>query len=109
MTKANFDLMASHKGIGVNEVTDEFSYYGAYNNGTTNTWNWFTTVEQPANRQVTCGRAWDNDYVLIGHVAAPFAIRGGNCYNSSGAGVFYSSLTSGAADYYFSFRPVLAF
>ena len=109
LTKANFDLMESHKGIGVNEVTDEFSYYGAYNNGTTNRWNWFTTVDQPANRQVTYGRAWDNDYVLIGHAARPFVVRGGICGNSSGAGVSYSQITNGNADYGSSFRPVLAF
>ena len=109
LTKANFDLMASHKGIGVNEVTDEFSYYGAYNNGTKNTWNWFTTVDQPANRQVTYGRAWDNDYVLIGHAAGPFVMRGGNCDYSSGAGVFSSFVTGGGAGSYYSFRPVLAF
>ena len=109
LTKANFDLMASHKGIGVNEVTDEFSYYGAYNNGTTNTWNWFTTVDQPANKQVTYGRAWDNDYVLIGHAAGPFVMRGGNCDYSSGAGVFSSFVTGGGAGSYYSFRPVLEF
>ena len=109
LTKANFDLMESHKGIGVNEVTDEFSYYGAYNNGTTNTWNWFTTVDQPANRQVTYGRAWDNDCVLIGHAALPFVGRGGYCNGSSGAGVFYSGVTSGNAGGNNSFRPVLAF
>ncbi len=109
LTKANFDLMESHKGIGVNEVTDEFSYYGAYNNGTTNTWDWFTTVDQPANRQVTYERAWDNDYVLIGHAAKPFVIRGGSCDNSSGAGVFLSYVTSGLAYDTGSFRPVLAF
>ena len=109
LTKANFDLMASHKGIGVNEVTDEFSYYGAYNNETTNTWNWFTTVDQPANKQVTYGRAWDNDYVLIGHAAKPFVVRGGSCDYSSGAGVFNSFFAYGSASDHSSFRPVLAF
>ena len=102
--------MASHKGIGVNEVTDEFSYYGAYNNGTTNTWNWFTTVDQPANREVTYGRAWDSDYVLIGHAARPFVLRGGGCDYGSGAGVFASDVTHGRAyNNGGSFRPVLAF
>ncbi len=109
LTKANFDLMAKHKGIGVNEVTDEYSYYGAYNNGTTNTWNWFTTVDQPANREVTYGRAWDSDYVLIGHAAEPFVIRGGGCNYSSGAGVFNSNIANGGAYSNSSFRPVLAF
>ena len=109
LTKANFDLMASRKGIGVNEVTDEFSYYGAYNNGTTNTWNWFTTVDQPANKQVTYGRTWDDDYVLIGHAGVPFVIRGGYCGDSSGAGVFFSHVAYGGAGNNYSFRPVLAF
>ena len=109
LTKANFDLMAKHKGIGINEVTDEFSYYGAYNNGTTNTWNWFTTVDQPANREVTYGRAWDSDYVLIGHAAEPFVYRGGYCSNRAGAGVFSSLVTNGNPYSNNSFRPVLAF
>ena len=107
ITTATYNKMANYKGIGVNEVASSFSYYGAYNNGTTNTWNWFTDTTQPANKQVTYGRAWDNDLVLIGHACAPFVERGGGCSHRAGAGVFYSGITSGGAYGDVGFRPVV--
>ena len=110
LTKANFELMESHKGIGVNEVSSTFSYYGPYENSSgTKTWAWFTTAEQPANKQTGYARTWNDDYVLIGHAACPFVLRGGYCDYGSGAGVLYSHITGGYANNYYGFRPVLAF
>ena len=110
LTKANFELMESHKGIGVNEVSSTFSYYGPYENSSgTKTWAWFTTAEQPANKQTGYARTWNDDYVLIGHAGCPFVKRGGNCTSNSGAGVLCSNITNGNANYHNGFRPVLAF
>ena len=91
--------MANVRGIGVNEVASSFSYYGAYNNGTTNTWNWFTDTEQPGNKVVTYGRAWDSDIVLIGHSTGPFILRGGGLEGRIDAGVLYSGITAGSQRY----------
>ena len=46
LTKANFDNMAKHKGIGVNEVATEFSFYAPYYTKYSETeqktnWNYF--------------------------------------------------------------------
>ena len=54
-------------------------------------------------------RTWDDDYVLIGHAAKPFVLRGGFCNDRAGAGVFYSGITNGSPGNGSSFRPVLAF
>ena len=100
--------MANVRGIGVNEVASSFSYYGAYNNGTINKFDWFTDTEQPGNKVVTYGRAWDSDLVLIGHACRPFVARGGYCDDRAGsAGVLYSVITTGDAYYGDGFRPVV--
>ena len=110
LTQANFESMAQYKGIGVNEITNKFSYYGLYENAEKEkVWGWFTTADQPATGKQDYARTWDNDYVLIGQSAWPFVVRGGDCHNSSGAGVLYSHITGGYAAYYYGFRPVFAF
>ena len=101
--------MANYKGIGVNEVSNSYSFYGAYNNGRTNTWNWFETVEQATSGSVSYARAWNSDYVLIGHSCGPFVSRGGYAGNDAGAGVLYSNITGGISDNNNGFRPVLTF
>ena len=52
-------------------------------------------------------RAWDNDYVLIGHCACPFVRRGGNCNTGFAAGVFCSYISGGDASDSDGFRSVL--
>ena len=107
ITTETYNKMASIRGIGVNEVASSFSYYGAYNNGTINTWNWFTDTEQPGNKVVTFGRAWDSDIVLIGHANVPFYVRGGGCADRPSAGVLYSNITRGNDTNNNGFRPVV--
>ena len=107
ITTETYNKMANVRGIGVNEVASSFSYYGAYNNGTTNTWNWFTDTEQPGNKVVTFGRAWDSDIVLIGHANVPFYVRGGGCADRPAAGVLYSNITRGNDTNNNGFRPVV--
>ena len=109
ITGENYKNMANHKGIGVNEVSNSYSFYGAYNTGSTNTWNWFETVDQATSGSVSYARAWNSDYVLIGHSCAPFVGRGGDVGNSAGAGVLYSDFTNGYSNNVSGFRPVLAF
>ena len=102
--------MAKYKGIGVNEVSTEFSFYAPYGPGTENNsqpWGWFRTTQQAMAGTEQYGRAWDNDNMLIGHSAYPFVLRGGNCDSGSGAGVLTSYIANGNAGSYYGFRSVL--
>ena len=75
VTEANYNNMAKHKGIGVNEVSTSFSFYAPYTPGTENNsqpWGWFKTAQEAVKGTQNYARAWDNDYVLIGHSACPF-------------------------------------
>ena len=45
LTKANYDNMATHKGIGVNETSTEFSFYAPYST-VKDRWGWFKTVSE---------------------------------------------------------------
>ena len=110
LTKYNFEKMAKHKGIGVNEVSSSFSFYAPYSPGTANNsqpWGWFTTVAEATAGTQKLATTWDNDYVLIGHLASPFVVRGGYCNYGSNAGVLYSGVTHGNPYYNDGFRAVL--
>ena len=110
LTKYNFEQMAKHKGIGVNEVSSSFSFYAPYSPGTANNsqpWGWFTTVAEATAGTQKLATTWDNDYVLIGHLAGPFVLRGGGCNDGSTAGVLYSGVTGGDPIYGNGFRAVL--
>lgn len=102
LTDATYNLLAKVKGIGVNEVASSHSYYGVNSSGN------YTWLINASDTSTNYGRAWDNDYVLIGHASYPFVGRGGNVYDGTCAGVLYSSLTTGGAAYYaYGFRAVL--
>ena len=105
LTKYNYDKMAEHKGIGVNEVASSFAFYAPY--GTSGNWNWFTSAANAVSGSVRYGYAWDGDLTLIGHLDCPFVGRGGNCHSGSGAGVLYSDITDGYGNYNYGFRAVL--
>ena len=105
LTKYNYDKMAEHKGIGVNEVASSFAFYAP--SGTGSGWNWFTSVANAVSGSAGYGYAWDGDLTLIGHLAFPFVIRGGGCYYGSIAGVIYSDVTGGGPDYLSGFRAAL--
>ena len=108
LTQANYDNMAKHKGIGVNEVSTSFSFYAPYTNSSgTKTWSWFKTAEEAANGTPNYAKAWDNDYVLIGHASYPFVVRSGYCGLGGSAGVLYSNITNGNGNSYYGFRPVV--
>ena len=110
VTEANYNNMAKHKGIGVNEVSTSFSFYAPYTPGTENNsqpWGWFKTAQEAVKGTQNYARAWDNDYVLIGHSAFPFVTRGGHCVSGSYAGVLHSYFTDGSANNVGGFRSVL--
>lgn len=117
LTKANFDNMAKHKGIGVNEVATEFSFYAPYYTKYSETeqktnWTYFKDPNNAAAKPgITKGgyaTTWDNDYMIIGHAYYPFLMRGGFCNYSGNAGVLSSYITNGYAYYYYyGFRSVL--
>ena len=110
LTKYNFEQMAKHKGIGVNEVSSSFSFYAPYSLGTANNsqpWGWFTTVAEATAGTQKLATTWDNDYVLIGHLAKPFVGRGGYWDNGGHAGVLCSDITGGNPGYGNGFRAVL--
>ena len=116
LTKANFDNMAKHKGIGVNEVATEFSFYAPYYTKYSETeqktnWTYFKDPNNAAAKPgITKGgyaTTWDNDYMIIGHAYYPFLMRGGFCNYSGNAGVLYSSVTHGVSNGSGGFRSVL--
>lgn len=96
LTKEIFNNLP--KGIGVSEISDKFSFYNAYNNGTSNTWNWYKNTGTDETPNITSGRTttvWDSDYVLLGNASTPFVMRGGGYNYGTNAGVFYSSIYTG--------------
>ena len=105
LTKYNYDHMANHKGIGVNEVSSTFAFYAP--SGTNGNWNWFTSASNAVSGSAGYGYAWDRDLTLTGHLAFPFVIRGGTCYNGGGAGVLYSHFAGGYPDDGDGFRAAL--
>ena len=102
LTKYNYDHMANHKGIGVNEVSSTFAFYAP--SGTNGNWNWFTSAVNAVSGSTGYRYAWDGDLTLIGHLAYPFVIRGGYCSDGSGAGVLCSNITDGYPSYLHGFR-----
>ena len=101
LTDATYNLLAKVKGIGVNEVASSHSYYGVNSSGN------YTWLINASDTSTNYGRAWDNDYVLIGHASYPFVVRGGTVYNGTAAGVLYTGITYGSASTYYGFRAVL--
>ena len=108
ITRATFQNMAKYKGIGVNEMATENSFYAPYSD-TKDRWGWFKTVAN-ATAGITSGggaTSWDGDGVYIGHARGPFVTRGGTCNDGSNAGVLYTDITDGNAYHYSGFRPVV--
>ena len=106
ITRVTFQNMAKYKGIGVNEMATENSFYAPYSD-TKDTWGWFKTLEQAVAGTQKGATSWDGDGVYIGHTLQPFVVRGGDCGNGSGAGVLYTSVTGGGAYNSYGFRPVV--
>ena len=108
ITKYNFDQMSKHKGIGINEITNSFSFYAPYSaENSSKPWGYFITADEAVAGTQHYGEAWDNDLVLIGHQGSPFIIRGGGCHYNKSAGVLCSNVTNGIDAYHHGFRAVL--
>ena len=108
LTKEIFNNLP--KGIGVSEISDKFSFYNAYNNGTSNTWNWYKNTGTDENPNITSGTTttvWDSDYVLLGNASGPFVLRGGYYNYGTIAGVFCSYILGGGGYYGGGFRSAL--
>ena len=105
LTKYNYDHMANHKGIGVNEVSSTFAFYAP--SGTNGSWNWFTSASNAVSGSIGYGYAWDGDLILIGYMACPFIGRGGICDYGSYGGVLCSIITDGTSVSYYGFRTTL--
>ena len=109
LTKYNYDHMANHKGIGVNEVikttSKPFSFQAP--SGTNNSWRWFTSAEDAVAGKEDYGRTWNNDDVIIGHLATCFILRSGQCGEGSSAGILYSYITDGRKIQSVGFRSTL--
>ena len=101
LTDATYNLLAKVKGIGVNEVASSHSYYGVNSSGS------YTWLINASDTGWNPGRAWNNDYVLIGHAFGPFVVRGGGIASGANAGVLDSDITDGGAYSSFGFRAVL--
>ncbi len=108
ITESTYNNMANHKGIGVSEISTAFSFYAPYGTDSNNQiWGWFKTAQEAVAGKQNYARAWDNDYVLMGHGAFPFVLRGGSCIDGSSAGVLGSFVTGGAPYGNDGFRSVL--
>ena len=96
-------------GIGMTEVSNTFSFYGAYYNGSTYTWTWFKTAAQANAGTASYATSWDSDYTLMvgSYASAPFVLRGGGYRSGGYAGVFLSHLAIGYANNDYGFRPVV--
>ena len=109
LTKYNYDHMANHKGIGVNEVikttSKPFSFQAP--SGTNNSWRWFTSAEDAVAGKEDYGRTWNKDDVIIGHLATCFILRSGQCGEGASAGILYSYITNGRKIHSVGFRSTL--
>ena len=109
LTKYNYDHMANHKGIGVNEVikttSKPFSFQAP--SGTNNSWRWFTSAEDAVAGKEDYGRTWNKDDVIIGHLATCFILRSGQCGEGASAGILYSYMTDGRKIHSVGFRSTL--
>ena len=109
LTKYNYDHMANHKGIGVNEVikttSKPFSFQAP--SGTNNSWRWFTSAEDAVAGKEDYGRTWNKDDVIIGHLATCFILRSGQCGEGASAGILYSYITDGRKIHSVGFRSTL--
>ena len=109
LTKYNYDHMANHKGIGVNEVikttSKPFSFQAP--SGTNNSWRWFTSAEDAVAGKEDYGRTWNKDDVIIGHLATCFILRSGQCGEGASAGILYSYVTDGRKIHSVGFRSTL--
>ena len=106
ITEATFKNMARHKGIGVNEMATEFSFYAPFSENKESR-GWFKTVAEAVAGTQKYATSWDNDYVLIGHASYPFVGRGGACASGGHTGVLSMYITNGGANYISGFRPVV--
>ena len=106
ITRATFQKMAKYKGIGVNEMTTENSFYAPYSD-TKDTWGWFKTPEQTVVGTLKGVTSWDGDCVYIGHAYLLFVFRGGYCDSGSNAGVLNTDVTDGSTNSSNGFRPVV--
>lgn len=97
------------KGIGVNETTENFSYYAPYGAVGNSTYEWFNEVKDTTNGGTGYTTTWNSDLTLIGHASGPFVYRGGYFYDGAGAGVLYTGVAFGGAGNTYGFRPALAF
>ncbi len=107
LTKARYDLMKNHIGDAGYEVIKDgnYSYYGVNDNGQ---YDWILISNETATGFQGGKGYYNSDYVLIGHCAQPFVVRGGSWDNGASAGVFAWCGYDGGAYYYRGFRPVLA-
>ena len=105
ITEDIYNNMRKHKGIGINEVSTEFSFYSPY--GTSPIWGWFITAKQAIEGINTFAEAWDSDYMLIGHSGGPFIARGGDLSYEQGTGVLASDIADGNTAFTDTFRAVI--
>ena len=106
LTEVVYNNMEKHKGIGVNEISNEFSFYAPYGM-TNNSWDWFMTAKQAAEGKRTIATAlWDNDAILMSSTKTVFVARGGGP-GGEYSGTFYIKMSRGHANYDYSFRSVI--
>ena len=108
ITEVTYNNMNKNKGIGINEVSKEFSFYAPYGTNQNNqSRGWFKIVQQAIEGKQEYARAWNEDLMVIGHSETTFFRRGGYCDNKSGAGVLATASTYGGKSAVYSFRSTI--
>lgn len=106
ITGITYNNMTKHKGIGINEMSNEYSFYAPYGNANNQKWGWFMTINQAVQGTTTNATGWDNDAILIAGMDAPFIVRGGGPGGEI-TGVFYIKTSRGFSNYDYGFRSVI--
>ena len=108
ITEETYNNMEKHKGIAINEVGKEFSFYAPYGNDQNKkTYGWFKTLQQAIAGTQEYARTWDNDYMMMGGIEQAFIVRSGSCGSNSGAGVIDFNATTGVEVNHNGFRSVI--
>ncbi|MFR2207932.1 MAG: hypothetical protein ACLS59_10375, partial [Clostridia bacterium] len=111
LTMSNYNNMAKHKGIAINEVNiNGISFYAPGKSTDINPtpWLYYKTIEQSligTQNYYSC--SWDDDFVLVGYAACPFLLRGGYPTGNSHAGILAYNITYGHANNNDGFRSVI--
>ena len=102
LAKERWNNLSAKKGIGANEVTEIWTYYGLVNGK-------FQYRADPGIAEINNWKSWNNDCEFIGGPAEVFMVRGGANGDGDRGGILFYTSYSGHGSLSNGFRPALAF